>query len=242
MEKKIEIFKNLKLKNWLICLFGVLFIGLFPPIVIAQTSSNDNYQIDVEDIDINPQKTSFPTPQKSTNLSPILTINEDPKSIIDNSFLSIFLDNTLLDFGPLGPGNPVTRTVELSVKTNTGYQVVSYENHSPTNKKNASVPDTTCEDGQCTETQESLWKNTLTYGFGFRCDNLMDSDCIGFTQDNFYRQIANLSRKEHPASALSGVGSIDEKKAKLTFKINSSGTQEPGSYTNNIIIIALPDF
>lgn len=223
------------------------FLILNTNVVIAQTSSNDNYQIDLQEIDINPQNTSGTIPSIVKTEIKKEVPKEETEYIVDNSFLSIYLDNNSIDFGTLSPGNPVTRTVVLSIKTNSGYAVQVSEDHSPQNQNNSSIPDTTCEDGQCSETIESLWKNNLTYGFGMRCDPVrMDKSlgslaCMSF-EDDYYKQVANISRGKKAKSIISGKENYQEKKAKITFKLNAPGTQKPGSYSSNITLIAVPNY
>lgn len=241
MKYKFEMFKNLKLKIWVIGLLVYWFIGLLSPKAMAQSSSNNNYDIDVQNIDINPQNNLLPTPQILINQTPTPTIPQEPKSIIDNSFLSISLDNDFIDFGTLSPGNPVTRNAVLAVKSNSDYQVISFEDHPPQNKESVIIPDTTCEDGQCSETTESIWKNNLTYGFGYRCDDIEGSDCISFSEGDFYRQLADI-RKKKPKETMSGFGDTAIKKARLTFKLNAPGTQKPGNYSSNLTFIAVPNY
>ncbi|MBI2621014.1 MAG: hypothetical protein HYW63_00005 [Candidatus Levybacteria bacterium] len=86
---------------------------------------------------------------------------------------SFSISNTLIDFGVLSPTNPVTRRSTLTISNSSApsYQVTASENHQlQVVRSGAIIPDTTCDRGNCSESQAGQWSNTLTYGFGYRCD------------------------------------------------------------------------
>jgi len=154
------------------------------------------------------------------------------------------ISSLVIDFGGLTPGEPVTRTNEITVSNGSahGYQVTAFEDHELRVFPNeANIPDTSCDNGSCTQTTSALWSNPLTYGFGYRCDNLSDTDCAsGFETENYYKQFANKEIGEAPQSVMSGNSAGEDKKIQITYKINVSATQPPGSYENIITYIATP--
>jgi len=156
------------------------------------------------------------------------------------------ISQTQIDFGTLTPTNPVTRTNTLTISNGSanGYQVTAFENHQLLNPANGmTIPDTTCDNGLCTETTSAQWTNTLTYGFGYRCDNVTGSDCAtGFTNSNYYKQFADSSLNEAPQSVMSGTNVGRSKQVQITYKVNISGTQPAGTYTNTITYVATPTF
>lgn len=156
------------------------------------------------------------------------------------------ISQTQVDFGTLTPTNPVTRTNILKISNGSanGYQVTAFENHQLLNPGNGfAIPDTTCDNGLCTETTSAQWTNTLTYGFGYRCDNVAGSDCAtGFTNSNYYKQFADASLNESPQSVMSGTNVGRNKEVQITYKVNISGTQPAGTYTNVITYVATPTF
>lgn len=151
-----------------------------------------------------------------------------------------------IDFGALTPTNPVTRTnsLTISIGTANGYTVRAYENHALLRNETGSlIPDTTCDTGLCTDTTSAAWSNTLTYGFGYRCDNVTGTDCAtGFTTSTFYKQFANDTYSESPVPVMAGSNVGKNKSVQITYKVNISGTQPPGEYTNQIIYLAIPTF
>lgn len=155
------------------------------------------------------------------------------------------LSDSLIDFGILSATNPVTRTTTLSV-TNpppSGYRVLAYENHPLLTNTNIAIPDTSCDNGACTEIQGSIWESELTYGFGYRCDSVKELDCAeGFTDPDSYKQFPDGAKKESPVSIMRGNKRYSSPQSNITYKVNVSGTQRPGTYTNTITYIAVPGF
>lgn len=154
------------------------------------------------------------------------------------------ISQTLIDFGTLEPNNPVSRTNTLSINTNSiyGYSISAIEDHSLSIPNSSTlIPDTTCDNGQCTNSLASLWVNALTYGFGFRCDNVVGTDCASdFSSANTFRPFASTKNNQTPQILASGTSG--QKTSQVTYKVNISGTQAPGLYSNNISFIATPTF
>lgn len=156
------------------------------------------------------------------------------------------ISGLIIDFGGLTPTNPVTRTntLSLSVGTANGYNVNAYEDHALLNNGTGNlIPDTTCDSGLCSETTSAAWTSTLTYGFGYRCDNLSGTDCAtGFTTSTFYKEFANATYNESPQPVMRGSNVGRNKSVQITYKVNVSGAQPAGEYTNQIIYLAVPTF
>lgn len=161
-------------------------------------------------------------------------------SIIPFSFA---ISSIFIDFGPLTPGEPVTRSNILTVSNGSayGYTVSARENHPLRTSSGASIPDTTCDSGTCNEQTASAWTNVLTYGFGYRCDNLVSFDCqSGFGNPDNYRQFASSESGELAQPVMHGVNVGRNKQAQVTYKVNVSATQAAGNYENAITFIAVP--
>lgn len=154
------------------------------------------------------------------------------------------MSSTSIDFGTLSATNPVTRSQTLTVTNGSafGYQVTGSENH-PLQSGNDSIPDTTCDSGTCNQSTSSIWANTLSYGFGYRCDNLSGTDCsTGFANVNNYKHFADASIKETPVAVMTGTNVGKNKQATITYKVNIAATQAGGTYTNQINYVATPTF
>lgn len=156
------------------------------------------------------------------------------------------ISSLFIDFGTLSPTTPVTRNNILTISNGSayGYQVTAFENHQLLVPASGSIiPNTTCDAGTCTTTVSSAWTNTLTYGFGYRCDNVSGTDCAaGFTDPDDYKQFADNSIGQTPQSVMESTNVGRNRKVQITYKVNISGTQAAGSYTNIITYIATPTF
>lgn len=155
------------------------------------------------------------------------------------------IDNIVIDFGTLSPTNPVTRTSRLTIDNQSagGYVVTAQENHQLFVPSSGQIiPDTTCDTGNCNDTTAGLWSNTLTYGFGYRCDPVTTNYCPSdFNTADYYKQFADASKNESPVTVMSGQSGRNQQ-ATITYKVNISSTQPAGLYTNAITYIATPTF
>ena len=165
------------------------------------------------------------------------------KSSVVSGIFTFSVTPTDLNFGTVDPTSPVSRTNILDVlSTSSGYSVTAQENHSLQTASSSAIPDTTCDSGLCTPTSASLWTSSLTYGFGYRCDNVVQSDCISFTA-NYYKPFANAALSQSPEVVMQNSAAFaTEKQSQITYKVNVSGSQLPGVYTNTITYIASPNF
>jgi len=243
---------RLKIGFWITGLLGYLFVGLFLSSANAQTMSNDNYIIKMQGFnptaEINVDKK--PT---TNNLSPNILegTNFKVEMGIENLTsaypFSILLSSNILDFGTLSPTNPIIRTIDLSTNSEAvyGYSIIVFENESLMATSSADktfIPDATCDNGECSTENSSEWTNALTYGFGYRCDNVTGADCNNsFTKVNSYKQFPNITNNDNPQSIMAGVGS-KTKTARISYKINIPGTQAQGIYNNIITYIGVPNF
>lgn len=163
-------------------------------------------------------------------------------SIIPFSFS---ISSLFIDFGPLAPGSPVTRSNNLTISNGSayGYTVTARENHPlRVNSSGADIPNTTCDTGTCTDTASAIWTSVLTYGFGYRCDNINGTDCAtGFTNPDDYKQFASSESGQLAQPVMQGANVGRNKEVEITYKVNVSSTQPPGQYENIITYIATPN-
>jgi len=154
---------------------------------------------------------------------------------------SFQISDLTIDFGTLVPGAPVTATNVLTVSApGAGYAVSVFENHPLENGDGNQIPDTTCDDGSCTEAQAAPWTLTTTHGFGF---NLSGDDVASdFVDGSYFRQFANLAGGESPQVIMSSSQAGKNRQATVTYKVNISGDQAAGEYSNNLVFIATPSY
>lgn len=158
---------------------------------------------------------------------------------------TLSLSNTVVDYGTLSPTEPVTRTTTLTVSHGAanGYRVLVSEEHELRSEENASIPDASCDNGSCTERIASYWRSILSYGFGYRCDNLFREDCDpGFLQPDFFKQFPNTALSEPPETLMANSTWGRSKKATITFKVNVAKAQAEGSYRNTVTFLTVPNF
>jgi len=171
------------------------------------------------------------------------------KTIIPFSFS---ISNISVNFGNLTPGTPETRTATLTVKAGGagGYSVKAQENHPLQIVGSATyIPNTSCDSGTCNKTQAQLWTLNSTYGFGF---NMTGDDVPSdFVNSNYFRPFANAAASEDPAIVMAKTQVTWnypnnawpwESQATITYKVNVSGTQPAGTYTNIVKFTAIPAF
>lgn len=163
------------------------------------------------------------------------------KSIIPFSFT---ISSAFIDFGPITPGAPLTRTSNLTISNGSayGYTVLVNENHPlRVNSTGASIPDTTCDSGTCNEATASTWTSLTTFGFGYRCDNITGADCNpDFSNVNNYKQFASSESAELIQPVMRGVNVGRGIQSQVTYKVNVSSAQPAGTYQNVITYIAIP--
>lgn len=238
----------------LIASTGVMLLVFAPP-VLAFTSANQDTRIDIGGIDIAPTNTPVPTVSLLRKPTPKIvlpqrqetTIKQGDKIQVEKRYFTLSVSGSDIDYGTMDPTNPVLRTHRFSIDPGSarGYSLFAYENHHlGLSDNSAFIPDSTCDDGNCTESISSLWENTLTYGLGVRCDleeKNKDSCLSSFATEHSYKQLADLSQKE-PGTVLMSSQSDQVLDGKLTYKVNVPGTQKSGDYTNAVVLIAAPGY
>ena len=224
----------------------------YAPTAHAQTMSNKDYIIKMQDFNTisgTTTNTNYKVKSTAGELSPVVSegVNFKVRTRFENlpSALpfSISLSSDIIYYGVLSPTNPVIRTVDLEINSLSayGYSVLAFENNALKNDK-AFIPDTTCDNGECSTENAAEWINTLTYGFGYRCDNVTGGDCdSSFVKINFYKHFPDIHNNDDPQSIMAGIGS-NNKETRISYKVNISGTQAQGIYSNIITYIAVPNF
>ncbi|MFH1971335.1 MAG: hypothetical protein ABIJ05_03060 [Patescibacteria group bacterium] len=160
-------------------------------------------------------------------------------SIIPFSFQ---ISKLAISFGTLIPGTPATDSHTLTVSAGGagGYQVKAFENNPLRTFNNLStIADTSCN-SSCDEETAGEWTQDTKYGFGF---NVSGDDVPGdFINDDYFRQFADLSFAEIPQVVMSSIYVGRSRQALVTYKVNVSGVQEAGTYSNIITYVAIPTY
>lgn len=240
----------------ILIIFNTLYFILNTGTALAQTMSNDNYIIKMQGFNSLSGVTSgedYKLRSAVGDLSPVVSegvnfrVKTGFESLASSLPFSISLSSNIVDFGILSPTNPIIRTVDLGINSLTayGYSVLVFENEPlatipPSDK--IIIPDTTCDFGACSTENAAQWTNALTYGFGYRCDNITGVDCdSSFVKPNFYKHFPDIANNDDPQSVMAGIGA-NNKSTRLSYRVNISGTQAQGIYNNVITYIAAPNF
>lgn len=241
--------QNFFRKSFIMLHLAIVLTSHFsPPTSLAAVSTGEDYSIEFEDINTAlPEPTSPPrvipqAPLPTTFIPP----NTPPPYTIaaTNDSFSFKIAQTIIDFGALTATNPVTRTTDISFSTPThGAQIFGYANHPLMNTEKITIPDTTCDTGTCTQSIPSIWENDLTYGFGFRCESEATEVCgRDFSGSNSFKQFSDSSAKESPVPIILNQQAKPSTTARLIYKVNISGTQPVGGYSNTVTYLAIPNF
>jgi hypothetical protein len=224
--------------------------------VNAQTMSNNSYIIKMQGFNtISGVTTGQDYNLRSTvgGNSPVVSegvnfkVKAGFENLVSTSPFSILLSSSLVDFGIFSPTDPIIRTVNLNARSLTtyGYSVLVFENESlaiASTSGKTFIPDTTCDFGACGTENAAEWRNALTYGFGYRCDNVIGTDCdSSFAKANFYKHFPDIANNDDPISIMAGVGSSN-KETRISYKVNISGTQTQGVYNNIVTYIGVPNY
>jgi hypothetical protein len=227
MKKKIK-----KLLHYsILCIGMLLFLDFYSQKVEAAIMLNNEYTLDKQTIEILPAIPTKAIPNHTPQQAPFSSKE------IEGS-IAVKLNEPLIDFGILSATNPIIRKINISVmSSNNSYQVAINQNHPLQNRNNTLIPDTTCDNGSCTQSLPSLWESTLTYGFGYRCEGKICNN--NFKQKNYYQQIADTAKKEPMQIIFQG---IQNQQTDLLYKINIPRIQQSGIYSNMITYIITSNY
>lgn len=236
----------------LIGLLGYFFIGLFNK-SYAFTMSNDDFILQLDSLNMLAGESSgngYTLNQTAGELVPGAFSGTNYNAFIGFQYVHSIIpfiftvSSNSISFGSLDANSPVLRTQTLQISNGSayGYNVYASENH-PLQSGSNTIPDTTCDNGSCTQTISAPWINTLTYGFGYRCDNVVGTDCAsGFSGATNYKQFSDSSIHESAQSVMGSQNVGRNRQVQITYKINISATQPGGTYNNTITYLAIPSY
>jgi hypothetical protein len=195
---------------------------------------NDNYQLHLNQVyDTEPTPTTPAIIHVDASPSPT-----PPPAVSTFGESTVGISDSLIDFGPLSPTDPILREATLSIKGDY-FPFFLYQTMpgALTNIQGDEIPKTSCDNGSCSLNQASLWNNTLTYGLGVRCDNIAGTVCPDdFITKNTFRSLGSNEQSSIMASGnITGQASLT-----LSYKLVVSGTQAQGRYKGSIDYILVP--
>ena len=199
-----------------------LFLLLAPQAIYAETLSGESYTIQLNATKT-PRRVNQQVVTPTTTPPPL-----KPAAARIRTFgnLSMRVTENIIDFGLLEAATPLKRQSSIVVSSPTGSTLLAYENEQQALDDGTTIPDTTCDTGQCTTTREGVWSSPLTFGFGYSVES------------DLYRPFARAGQK--PMLLLEGMDLESAKSLALLLKTNVSAGQTKGSYTNTVSLLALP--
>lgn len=144
---------------------------------------------------------------------------------------------------------------DLTVGSNAtqGYTISVQENTSLLASSGATIDDTTCDAGDCTEVIASgtttAWETATNNGFGYTCSGSQcDSDFATATEFSQFpctgtaAQCDGGSGGEAAQTPISHATSTSDQTNRIVYKLSFDTVQEAGDYSNTITYIATPTF
>ncbi|HZE87781.1 MAG TPA: hypothetical protein VE090_06315 [Methylomirabilota bacterium] len=211
-----------------------LFLGFSAQLAQAAMMTNPHYTIENQDINILPFQTiPTKTPTQPPFMPPPLATGEN-YTVETNQpeGLSFSISEELIDLGKLTATNPVIRKTSLTTKSAYGYRIEATEDHPLLLDTKTAIPDTTCDNGSCSELTDALWTDTLTYGFGYHTSAMADDS---------FKQFTDVSKNESLQTIIQAGNTIN-KQTDVTYKVTISRTQQAGAYHNVVTYILTPNY
>lgn len=236
-----------KASGIVLCLIAALSFVLvvFTPGAQGQTFSNDSYIIQTKEL----KQQTYKADQASGNSNKRAVKTKDYEAIlgfediISEDFFSVSSSASLVDYGKLYPTNPIIRDIAIDIYSGSahGYSVLTFEDHSLSDLSFQNlIPDTSCDRGLCSRSISAIWRDNLTYGFGYGCENIKNSPCFEFDGPDSFKKFAQEAKSEVYEAVLQGKGgSVD--KSKIIYKLNVSASQKNTVYFNNTSYITVPN-
>ncbi len=234
--------------------FVHLFIGLFVYLFIvnstfAQTMKNDWFKIIMGNLNMaagNVSRSQYKLSERAGETVPGLYSGANYKVKAGFQYVrvtipfSFSISQNIIDFGIFSPTNAVNRTTNLTISSGSakGFTVIASENN-PMTSATSTIPDTTCDNGDCNSSKAALWTSSLSYGFGYRCDDLSGTNCVSGFSANFFKPFPVTPSNQSIMTSTKGGRS---RKSQITYKANVAGSQASRVYTNIVTYIASPGF
>lgn len=219
-------------------LISMLFVGFFPMVVLAMSSTN--YKIDADSINSGGELGS------STNYGaldsigePFIGIGESTNYKIGEGFermivfgISLALDSDVKNLGIITPGTPISGTTTATVITDAwgGYSL------SISHDKNMTHTDTTTSIPSygCSIASPCAWNGT-GLGFTVQSGTSVDTGKWG-TDPNFnYAAITTNPTIFHTKTGYKSGGD----NTVIEYKLDVPGTQKSGTYSNVVTYVAM---
>jgi len=155
---------------------------------------------------------------------------------------SFTISDLSVELGTLVPGvaSTATNVITVSTPSGHGYDILAIQNHPLSQNTGTTIPNTTCDSGNCTPTTSDTWTSNSAYGFGFNATGVGTTSY--FQNDSYYRPFASSQYSETPQAIMSHHLPAEDHQATITYKAIIPPTQSSGDYENSITFIAVPKY
>lgn len=265
-KKKLPFFKRRSqfIDRGILFLFLGIWLLEFPKFINqkiwAQSFDSNSYHIEFGNFNM--------TSGKKTSNSYVLTdtVGQNAPGRYDNTGFTVksgfqYIYDTMekfsfsisdldLFFGSLTPnvGSTQTNIITVTTPSGHGYEIMAIANH-PLLANNYTIPDTSCDNNDCTTSTSTPWTLSTTYGFGFNALGINSSQTVTnigtsnfFTDSTYYRPFASQSQNNLPEIFMSEDLPVKNRQTRITYKVNISPNQTAGNYQNLINLIAIPKY
>lgn len=230
---------------------NTLLLVLAVLVIFPQRVSANEYLLQTPEININPDYIPIESgsigagqdqPQTPSSNQKTTIIETGSKTSNSQKPFIFSVSSNLIDFGILSPTQPTTRlqTISIDKGISGGYTLFTSEDHELKDAETSElIPDTTCDNGACTNKTAAPWKSVLVYGFGYNVNKSTEG----------YKRFSNKIRQEKPEAASNAAAAIiqglyagNTYKTDILYKVNIAGTQKAGVYENTVTLLAVPNF
>lgn len=234
--------QNDMVKKISLVVLAFIFFALIPS--HAYSMENSSYILDLDSPDTKeakpPEAPAAPPLEKGiirgNGFTARLSYDDETKAVP----FSLTASQETINFGEIKPGEPVIRSHSLFVPAfSYGSQILAYETHALRSIDKSEIPNASCDNGNCTNILPDVWLSPLTYGFGYRCDNITAEGCETNTNKDTYKRFSNLEVGETASFVLSQEG--HETKSVVSYKLNIPGNQKEQGYQTDIYYIGVPN-
>lgn len=162
---------------------------------------------------------------------------------------SFTVENLSIDLGTLYPNTLTTAATQTNLTITSGsaggYDVYAYEAHPlELASQTDSIADTTCDSGDCSESDADPWTLGTNHGFGFNASGttVPSSAPNGFEGSTYYRQFADDSLGETMQTVMTSPTVATDDTATITYRAAVAESQTAGEYTTHVVFVAVPGY
>jgi hypothetical protein len=154
---------------------------------------------------------------------------------------------TSVPFGFISSNTFYQGCQDLTVSTNAlgGYSLTVQEKYAMQTANGLyTIPDTTCDAGNCTVATATTWVTPTKYGLGHTCWNVSGSDCSSsFSNGTKFRPLGNIAAgTATTVPIMANTGPVASSTGRAKYRLSASPSQAPGAYATVIMYTLTPTY